>query len=213
MIFIMPPINDFSSYLPAIVTILEVPIWVSLQERTCYSTVKSAVSWQPLAVNALKPILTFERRPCSSWDSPQPMAEHRVGAKPGHFFQHGTPLVSNLCSGIPHWVDQNLLRSAFWSEALSSPAFSTHPLFFFFIFTSVTPQSSSCILNSASVSAPLRAHLTQPSLPQGSGQGRCHSIKIKDILRYAFLPEKEWGKGILLPVQGYTEMRRAVEAG
>lgn len=112
-----------------------------LQERTCCSAVKSAVSWQPLAVNTLKPTLPFELRPCSSWDSPQPMAKHRVGAKPGHFFQHGTPLMSNLCSGIPHWVDQNLLRSAFWSEALSNPAFfpppPDAPCFFFFLSSQV----------------------------------------------------------------------------
>ena len=107
MICIISPINHFSNNLPSIVAVLEVPIWVCLQERTCCSAVKDAVSLQPPAVSTLGSTAPLEQGPCSSWGGPQPMTEHRVGTRPGQSLQHATPLMSNLCSGIPRWVGQN----------------------------------------------------------------------------------------------------------
>lgn len=59
----MFPINLFFSNFPIIVAVLEVPIWVSLPERPCYLTVRSAVSLQPIAVGTLESASPFLGQP------------------------------------------------------------------------------------------------------------------------------------------------------
>ena len=94
----MSPIKHFFSNLPIIVAVLEVPIWVSLQERSCCSAIRSAVESASAS----------ELRTCSSRGSPQPVAKWMLSLD--FSFQLGTPLMSSLCSGIPHGVDHNLFR-------------------------------------------------------------------------------------------------------
>ena len=62
--------------------------------------------------------------------SPQAMTEYSGELGPAISAQHGAPLTNGLCSGAPHIVDEDFIRSVLKSEApLINSAFS-HILYF-----------------------------------------------------------------------------------
>lgn len=117
------------------------------------------------------------------------MAEHRTASRPGHFSSTWTPLMNNLCSGIPPRVDQNFLWYALWSEPLSNSTF-----FLFYL-----PQCCSlinlCILNSASVSASLRHTWHNHRGPREVGRTGAIPARKKKIFQGYIFTSKEAGKG------------------
>lgn len=113
---------------------------ISLQERTCYLTARSAVSWRPPAVNASEIYLPFKLRPWSLGAAPA--SEHKSGAG-----ANAGLLVGNL------WVGRDFVSSALWSEACPASACAQRhwlyeSLWTFFIpfMGQKNPEFESCLL-------------------------------------------------------------------